>query len=191
MSCCNIIVTTTSDEVIDDSELGEFHFEQKLTDFVKAEKISFSNVCLTLISMLMVYSFGTFIGFRGADIFILIIVGGVLFMAFGGNKKIFLRKPKNINEKWSISLSETHLSWLSPPTMVKKSNELSFEVEINDIQKIQHSYSGNDETAPYTFCLNDGTRINPGLYSSVNMKELIRRIQLHGVLFERVPGFGQ
>lgn len=189
MSCCNIVVTTTSNETIDDSELGEFHFEQKLTDFVRAEKISFSNVCLTLISMLMTYFFGVFIGFRGADIFILIVVVSVLFIAFGGNKKIFLRKPKDVNEKWSISLSETHLSWLSPPTMVRKSNELSFEVEISDIHKIQYSYSGNDETAPYTFFLNDSTRITPGLYSSINMKELVRRIQLHGVLFERVPDF--
>lgn len=189
MSCCNIVVTTISNEVIDDAEMGEFHFEQKLSDFVRAEKISFSNVCLSLASMLMVYLTGVFFGFRGADIFILMVVGGVLFMAFGGNKKLFLRKPKNLDEKWSISLSETHLSWLSPPTMVKKSNELSFEIEISEIQKVQQSYSGNNETAPYTFFLNDGTRINPGLYSSIDMQELIRRIQLHGVLFERVPEF--
>jgi len=189
MSCCPIVVTTTSNEMIDDSEMGEFHFEQKLTDFVRAEKISFSNVCLTLASMAMIYFTGIFFGFRGADIFIMLVVGGVIFMAFGGNKKIFLRKPKDLDEKWSISLSETHLSWLSPPTMVKKSNELSFEIEISDIQKIQQSYSGNNETAPYTFFLKDGTRLNPGLYSSINMKELIRRIQLHDVLFERVPEF--
>ena len=125
MSCCNIVVTTLSDEVIDDSEMGEFHFEQKLTDFVRAEKISFSNVCLTLASMFMIYLTGLFFGFRGADIFIMLVVGAVLFMAFGGNKKLFLRQPANIDEKWSISLSETHLSWQSPPTMVKKSNELS------------------------------------------------------------------
>lgn len=189
MSCCPIVVTTNSNEAPDDSEMGDFHFEQKLTDFVKAEKISFSNVCLTFASMAMIYFTGIFFGFRGAEIFIFMVVGAVTFMAFGGNKKIFLRKPKNLDEKWSISLSETHLSWSSPPTMVKKSNELSFDIEISDIQKIQQSYSGNNETAPYTFFLNDGTRINPGLYSSVNMEELIRRIQLHDVPFERVPKF--
>lgn len=189
MSCCNIVVTTTSNEVFDELENGEFHFEQKLTDFVRAERISFSNVCLTLVSMLMIYLVGVFFGFRGADIFILLVVGGVIFMAFGGNKKIFLRKPKSLDEKWSISLSETHLSWLSPPTMVKKSNELSFEIKISDIQKIQQSYSVNNETAPYTFFLNNGIRINPGLYSSINIKKLIRLIQFHGVLFERVPEF--
>lgn len=187
MSCCNIVVTTTSNEVIDDSE--EFHFEQKLTDFIRAEKISFSNICLTLVSMGMIYLSGIFFGFRGADIFVFMAIAGVLFMAFGGNKKLFLRKPKNVDEKWSISLSETHLSWLSPPTMVKKSNELSFKIAISDIQKIQRSYSSNNETAPYTFFMNDGARINPGLYSSVNMKELIRRLQLHDVMFELVPEF--
>jgi len=140
MSCCPIVVTTTSDEIIDDS--SEFRFEQKMTDFVKAEKISFSNVCLILASMLMTYLFGVFIGFRGADIFIMLVVGSVLFLAFGGNKKIFIRQPKNLDEKWLISLSETHLSWLSPPTMVKKSNELSFEIEI----RVNQTHSASRRT---------------------------------------------
>ncbi len=189
MSCCPVVVTTTSDQIFDDSEMGEFHFEQKMTDFVRAEKISFSTVCLTLASMLMVYIFGIFVGFRGADIFIFLVVGSVLFIAFGGNKKIFIKQPKNLGEKWLISLREAHLSWSSPPTMVKKSNELSFEISVDAIQKIQQSYSANDEAAPYMFFLKNGDRINPGLYSAINMQELIKHIQYYDVLFERVPEF--
>jgi len=156
MSCCPVVVTTTSDQIFDDSEMGEFHFEQ---------------------TMLMVYIFGIFVGFRGADIFIFLVVGSVLFIAFGGNKKIFIKQPKNLGEKWLISLREAHLSWSSPPTMVKKSNELSFEISVDAIQKIQQSYSANDEAAPYMFFLKNGDRINPGLYSAINMQELIKHIQ--------------
>lgn len=189
MSCCNVVVTTTSNELCDVDESDDFHFERKLTDFIKTEKLSFSNICLILVSMLMIYISGIFFGFRGADIFIAIIVGSVLFMAFGGNKKIFLRKPKNVDEKWSITLTQTHLSWLSPPTMVNKSNEISFEIDLEDIQQIQQSYSSNDEAAPFTFFMKDGVKLNPGLYSSVNMKLLIKKIQRHGVPFELKPKF--
>jgi len=169
--------------------MRDFYFEQSYETYLKERKKQIKNVSIILIVLFFMYLLAFFLGLgKSSDISIIALLFYVIFMLIHSDHRKMCKYEYSSDEKWVISLVGTHLSWLSPSVMVNNSNEISFNIDITEIDEIQKSYSG--DSSSYMFLLESGVNINPGINnSSIDIDELIEIIQEHGVLLKRVSAF--
>ncbi|MGH1428861.1 MAG: hypothetical protein ACRBEE_13035 [Arenicella sp.] len=169
--------------------MKNFYFEQSFREYLVSDKKSVRNANIILVALLLMYLASAFLGLGNGDFLLVIVLFGGVFMLLNCDGFQRQRKSHDNEEKWVVSLSGTHLSWASPPSMLHSSNEISFEIDTDEIVEVQKSYSDFDENSPYMFCLKNGVKITPSINSSIDMDELIDALKERGILSKRVSSF--
>lgn len=175
-----------------DLYMRDFYFEQSYEGFLARDKTKIVNASIIIMLLFFIYLLAAFFDFGKAPdvldiVLVFLLIISLLYFDYS-KRRNFRYSP---DERWVVSLIGSHLCWLSPPTMVKSSNEISFDIDISEIDEIQKSFSDRNDSSPYTFFLKSGAKINPGINSSIEMDELIEIIKGHGIKLKHVSDFSK
>jgi len=137
-----------------------------------------------LVVVLSLYLIAWGFGYGSGNLSLLIgLFTFVFFLLY--QDKVKLKKTVSPNEKWSVSVVGSELSWISP----RQVNEKPFSVDVSEIVQIQKSYNESDGSSPYCFYFENGDKANPLINSSIKMDELIELLSQRGVAVYRVSDF--